>query len=100
MIDIVSNWLERILHVFYPGIMFDAAGLTNLLLPCLAIVFISLIVSILIKLNARARRFAYLPVIIALIVTITLSSFFPVSLTQAGQYAVQQIHQTDSTKEP
>lgn len=97
--NLLSEMLEKALQAIYPGIMFDAEGLTSLLFPCLAIVLIGLIISLLMKIPSASRRFAYLPVIIALIVTIAASSFFPASMMQAGNGIAEQLPQISTAQE-
>lgn len=95
----LSELLADVLKTFYPNVVFDTEGLTYLLLPCLGVVLISLIISLFMRLYRGARRFAYLPVTIAVIVMIALTAFFPSSLMQAGEYAANQIQQTFSAQE-
>lgn len=97
--DKLTGLTAGALNAVYPNIVFDAQGLTSLLLPCLLIVLVSLAVTLLLKLNANARRFAYVAVVIAMIVMIAASSFFPVTLKQAGDFAAEQIHQRIDVQE-
>lgn len=89
-----SEMLEKVLHALYPGIIFDTEGLVSLLLPCVAIVLLGLIFSLLMKFSRLSRRSSFLPVVIALIVAIVASSFFPVSLMHIGQGIMNQLQQT------
>ena len=60
--SLLSDGLTGLLKQIYPGVAFDAAGLSRLLLP----------------------------ILIALIAAVT---YFPVSLSQAGDFAADQIEQ-------
>ncbi|MBR3107352.1 MAG: hypothetical protein IKH30_09245 [Clostridia bacterium] len=95
----LSELLTGVLLFFYPGVVFDAEGLTSLLLPCLAIVLLGLIISLFMKIPRASRRFAYLPIVIALIVSIAASAFFPASVMQAGSYAMEQVQLITSAQE-
>ena len=97
--DKLYELMAGILGVIYPKIVFDAQGLTTLLLPCLLITLAGLAVTLLLKLNANARRFAYAAVVIAMIAMIAASAFFPVTLKHAGDFAAEQIHQRIDVQE-
>ena len=96
MTDKLNGLMAGALNVIYPQIVFDAQGLTALLLPCLLAVLAGLIIMLLMKLNTNTRRFAYMPAVIAMIVMIAASSFFPVTLKQAGDFTMQQLQQFDA----
>ncbi len=97
--DKLNELMAGILGAIYPQIVFDAQGLTALLLPCLLAVLAGLAVTILLKFNANARRFAYVAVVVAMIVMIAASAFFPVTLKQAGDFAAEQIRQRIDVQE-
>ena len=100
MTDKLSELLAGVLGALYPHIVFDTKGLLNLLLPCLVVVFVGLLVTIILKFVRSSRRFAYLSVVIALIAMMTVSSYFPVTLIHAGEFAAEQIQQHIETEEP
>ena len=96
----VSEMLSNALQAVYPGIVFDTEGLASLLLPCLAIVLVGLIITLLMKIPRKTRRFAYLLVTIALIAMIAASAFIPASLMHIGEYAVEKLQQTVVWQQP
>ena len=99
MMDKINELTAGILNAIYPQIVFDAQGLTALLLPSLIAVLIGLVILLLMKLSSSARRFAYVPVVIVLIAMIAANSFFPITLKQIGDFTAQQVQQLNAQTE-
>ncbi len=91
--SLLSDCLTSLLKLIYPGVAFDIAGLCRLLLPILIVFAVSLAVYLVLKLLPSARRYAYTAVAAALIALIAAVMYFPVSLSQAGDFAADQIEQ-------
>ena len=91
--SLLSDCLTSLLKLIYPGVAFDIAGLCRLLLPILIAFAVSLAVYLVLKLLPGARRYAYTAVAAALIALIAAVMYFPVSLSQAGDFAADQIEQ-------
>ena len=91
--DNLSALLARILTAVYPSVTMDAQGLANILLPCLIIAVIGLVITLIMKILPGVRRYTYVALAVVFIALITASSFFPVTLAHAGQFAAGQIQE-------
>ena len=67
-----------------PGLL-----LAFVLLVCL----LGLVISLLMKPATGSRRYSHVPVLLALIAMIAASAYFPVTLVNAGSFAVDQIRE-------
>ncbi len=91
--DNLSSPLARILTAVYPSVTMDTQGLANILLPCLIILLIGLVITLVMKILPSVRRYAYVALVVICIAMIAASSFFPVTLTHAGQFVAGQIQE-------